>query len=157
MKNEYAARKAALEIEKDCLDRRGIKNQFHGLDADIRKDIIDSWTKIIMKALAVAILALGVWGCGKPSGTYMDAPYEYRVHIEQHGRETYWMEDKPITFHGVCAHMYFGAASNVWVVENPYGLKKMADGRWGSNDVTIKTFPTQAQAVDFAESVCSTK
>lgn len=52
MKNEYAARKAALEIEKDCLDRRGIKNQFHDLDADIRKDIIDSWTKIILKALA---------------------------------------------------------------------------------------------------------
>lgn len=48
--SEYSARRAALEIEEDCLDRRGIKNQFHDLDSEIRKDIIDSWTKIIMKA-----------------------------------------------------------------------------------------------------------
>lgn len=46
----YQATKAALGIEKDCLDRRGIKNQFHDLDPDIRKEIINSWVKIIIKA-----------------------------------------------------------------------------------------------------------
>lgn len=50
MIDRNAARKAALKIEEDCLDRRGIKWQFQDLDDDVREDILEAWTRIIMKA-----------------------------------------------------------------------------------------------------------
>lgn len=48
------ARIAALEIEADCLDRRGIKWEFAKVDDDVREEILKAWTRIIEKALSKA-------------------------------------------------------------------------------------------------------
>lgn len=46
-KSADKAKKAAMAILQDCLDRRGIKHEFGNCDPDVVRDILESWAEII--------------------------------------------------------------------------------------------------------------
>ncbi len=41
------ARKAVEAIVKDLSDRRGLRQEWDGIDEDIQQEIIRAWTKIV--------------------------------------------------------------------------------------------------------------
>lgn len=50
--NEEKARKAVDAIIYDLSDRRGLRQEWEGIDEDIREDIRAEWTRLVAKAFA---------------------------------------------------------------------------------------------------------
>lgn len=73
-------------------------------------------------------LALSLTGCAKPK------PYiRIEITVNDQQPEVYWQERHKTTFHGICAHMYYGSLDKLWVIEHPHWLAepdvaRVADG-----------------------------